>query len=138
ALVHALLRAFLATPQSADSFTASNVWIAALLLQNRYHRDWLEDQIRRRIQDTDFFGWKFAYHGILHGWASLDGKQEGRFKSVPQGAQEIVPGVSENLWRADGVMNTKIADLSVEDDYAESPGGQKPMYRFTGDTDIYS
>ena len=32
---------------------------------------------------------------------------------MPTGAQEIVPGVSENLWRADGIMNTKLADLTV-------------------------
>ena len=133
ALVHALFRAFLAIPQSADCFTTSNVWIAALLLRNRHHRDWLEAQIRRRIQENDFFGWKFAYHGILHGWAALDGTEEGRFKSVPEGAQEIVPGVSENLWRADGVMNTKLAHLSVED---ESPG-ERPIYRFVGDTEIF-
>jgi hypothetical protein len=137
ALVHALLRAFLATPQTADSITISNVWIAALFLRNKYHRDWLEAQIRRRIQDTDFFCWKFAYHGILHEWATLDGKEEGRFKSMPKGAQEVVPGVSENLWHADGVMNTKLSDLTKEDEEAGSPEGQKPIYRFTGDSKLF-
>jgi hypothetical protein len=137
AIVHALLRAFLATPQTADSITISNVWIAALLLRNQYHREWLEGQIRRRIQDTDYFCWKFAYHGILHEWAKLDGRQEGRFKSIPKGAQEVVPGVSENLWRADGVMNTTLSDLTAEDEDAGSPEGQKPMYRFTGDSQLF-
>jgi hypothetical protein len=137
ALCHAVLRAFLATPETSDLMTISNVWIAALLIQKKIHRDWLERQICRRIQDTDFFGWKFAYHGISHEWATLDGKKEGRFKSVTKGAQELVPGVSENLWRADGIMNTKLSDLTGEDEDTASSEGQKPMYRFKGDTELF-
>jgi hypothetical protein len=136
ALVHALLRAYLATPSSADAMTIGCVWIAALLLRQQFHRQWLENQIRQRIRDTDFFGWKFAYHGILFQWGLLDGTQEGRFQSMPTGAQEIVPGVSENLWRADGIMNTKLADLTVEEE-ATPPEGQKPMYRFKGDAKLF-
>jgi hypothetical protein len=139
AVVHALLRAFLATPQSGDSVTIANVWIAALFLRNKYHRDWLELQIQKRIKDTDFFCWKFCYHGLLHEWASLDGKQEGRFKSMPKGAQEVASGVSENLWRADGIMNSKLSDLEVEavEPDVASPEGQHPMYRFKGDTRLF-
>jgi hypothetical protein len=128
ALVHALFRAFLATPITADAATVANVWVAASFVLNQRHRDWLEAVIQRRIRDTDFFAWKFCYHGLLHQWAALDGKQEGKFKSIPQGSQELVPGVSENLWNADGVMMN--ADLSVEDDI-HSP---EPVYRFRGDT----
>jgi hypothetical protein len=116
--------------------TIGNVWIAALLLRQKHHRDWLENQIRKRILTTDFFGWKFAYHGILFQWALVDGTQEGRFKSVPDGAQEIVPGVSENLWRADGIMNTELSHLT-EEEKVMSPEGQKPMYRFKGDAKIF-
>lgn len=134
--VHAVYRAYLATPSTADSMTISNVWIAALLLRHQHHRNWLEGQIQRRIRETDFYGWKFAYHGILHGWAVADGQEAGRFKSVPNGAQEIVPGVSENLWRADGIMNTRLSDLAGEDENPASPEGQ-PIYRFMGDTQIY-
>ena len=136
ALVHALLRAYLATPSSSDSMTIGCVWIAALLLRHQFHREWLETQIRQRIRDTDFYGWKFAYHGILFQWALLDGTKEGRFKSMPNGAQEIVPGVSENLWRADGIMNTKLENLTVEEEVA-SPEGRKPMYRFKGDAKLF-
>ena len=134
--VNAVFRAYLATPSTADSMTISNVWIAALLLRHQYHRNWLEGQIQRRIRETDFYGWKFAYHGILHGWAVADGNEAGRFKSVPSGAQEIVAGVSENLWRADGIMNTRLSDLAGEDENPASPEGQ-PIYRFMGDTQIY-
>ena len=134
ALVHALLRAFLATTQSSDSMTIANVWIAAEFIRQKHHRDWLETQIRRRIRDTDFYGWKFAYHGILFQWSLVDGKQEGKFKSVPNGAQEIVPGVSENLWRADGIMNTKLSDITADEDTEE---GKRPMYRFQGDAKIF-
>jgi len=136
ALVHALFRAYLATPSTCDSMTIGCVWIAALLLHQPFHRQWLENQIRRRIRETDFFGWKFAYHGILFQWALLDGKQVGRFKSMPNGAQEIVPGVSENLWRADGIMNTKLEDLTGDEEVS-SPEGRKPMYRFKGDAKIF-
>jgi hypothetical protein len=138
ALVHALFRAFLATPQTADSATVANIWIGATFLQNQYHRQWLEGTIQRRIADTDFFGWKFCYHGLLHQWATLDGKQEGRFKSIPKGSQELVPGVSENLWNADGVINMNYTELdSTTTDDPDSPEGQKPVYRFKGDTTLY-
>ena len=138
AFVHALLRAFAATPMSADSATMSNVWVAALLLNRDSHRKWLENQIKKRIVETDFFGWKFALHGILHGWALVDGTQEGRFKSMPEGATEVADGVSQNLWRADGIMNTALSDLSKEDEDPRSPEGQKPLYRFQGDSPLYS
>ena len=134
--VTAIFRAYLATPSTTDSMTISNVWMAALLLRHQYHRDWLEMQIHRRIRETDFYGWKFAYQGILHGWAVADGKEAGRFKLVLDGAQEIVPGVSENLWRADGIMNTRLSDLAGEDENPASPQGH--IYRFMGDTQIYS
>jgi hypothetical protein len=136
ALVHAVFRAFLATPQSSDSLILGSVWTAACLLRQKCHRDWLEIQIRRRIRLTDFYGWKFAYHGILHSWADSDGKQLGRFKSMPVGAQEIVPGVSENLWRADGIMNTSSSNITLEDEVV-LPDGRKPMYRFEGDAKLF-
>lgn len=131
ALCHAIFRAFLAIPASADSTIFPNIWVAALLLRNDYHRNWLEAQVRRRIKETDFFGWKFAYHGILHEWSSVDGKER-TFKSIPVWAKEVVPGVSENLWRADGIMNTKISDMIREDEEEE-----KAVYRFAGDTSLY-
>jgi hypothetical protein len=34
-------------------------------------------------------------------------------------------------------MNTKLSDLTVEDEDAGSPEGQKPMYRFTGDSKLF-
>ena len=105
--VHAVYRAYLATPSTADSMAISNVWIAALLLRHQHHRNWLEGQIQRHIRETDFYGWKCAYHGILHGWAIEDGKEVDRFKSVAIGARQFVPGESENLWRVDGIMNTR-------------------------------
>jgi len=137
ALVHALLRAFLATPQSADSMSISNVWIAALFLKKQVHREWLEDVIKRRIRDTDFWCWKFALHGIQHEWATQDGKEDGRFKSMPTGAQEVVPGVSENLWHADGVMIPKLEVLTNEDEVVGSPEGKRMPYRFKGDTKLF-
>jgi len=137
ALVHAIFRAFLATPPSADSMTLPGVWIGACYLRRQVHREWLEDVIKRRIRDTGFWCWSFAYAGILHQWATVDGKLEGRFKSMPQGAQEVVPGVSENLWHADGVMVTKMSVLAKEDDVVATPGGQRSMYRFKGDTQLF-
>lgn len=128
AIVHSLFRSFLATPQTSDPMTIPNVWLAALLLRKTCHQTWLENLIGQRIRMTDFFGWKFAYHGIMFEWAKRSGQVEGHFKSIPVGAQEIVPGVSENLWRADGIMNTKLTDLMAED-----MDGEKPLYSFQGD-----
>jgi len=116
--------------------TIGNVWIAGCLLRQQCHRDWLEVQIRRRIRETNFYGWKFSYHGILHSWADSDGKQLGRFKSMPVGAQELVPGVSENLWRADGIMNTSSSNITLDDEVV-SAEGRKPMYRFEGDAKLF-
>ena len=136
AIVHALLRAFFSTTVNCDSITIQNVWIAAILLQQQCHRDCLLAEIKRRIRATDFYGWKFALHGILFGWTLRDGAQPGRFKSIPDGAQEIVPGVSQNLWRADGIMNLHSSLVLNESDEQFDNG--KKMYRFQGDARIFN
>ena len=136
AIVHALLRAFFSTPVNCDSITIQNVWIAAILLQQQCHRDCLLTEIKRRTRATDFYGWKFALHGILFGWTLRDGAQPDRFKSIPDGAQEIVPGVSQNLWRADGIMNLH-SSLVLNESDEQFDNGEK-MYRFHGDAKIFN
>jgi hypothetical protein len=136
AIVHALLRAFMSTPMSCDSITIQNVWIAAILLQQQCHRDSLLQEIKRRTRATDFYGWKFALHGILFGWTIRDSSQPGRFKSIPEGAQEIVPGVSQNLWRADGIMNLH-SSLVLNESDEQFDNGEK-MYRFQGDAKLFN
>jgi Fungal specific transcription factor domain len=138
AVVHAVFRAFLATPETSDAMTISNVWIAALFLRHQSHRQWLENIIMLRIQNSNFWCWKFAFQGIQHQWAQSDGLEIGRFKLMPEGATEVVDGVSENLWRADGVMSIRLADLAHDDTDILDGQGPRMMYRFEGDTPLFT
>lgn len=131
AIVVNILNTFLQTTGAADLMIIPNVWIAGLFLRKKIQRDRLEKQIRKRIEGNDFFLWKFCLQGLSHGWASSEGKDNKPFKSLPDNAQEIVPGVSENLWKAEGVMNL----LALED---EEDTEFQPLYRFTGDTKLFS
>jgi len=129
ALVVKTLNIFVQLHDAADLMLIPNVWIAGLFIQDPNQRDFLESNIRKRIEETDFFLWKFCLRGLKHGW-----QPEGRdkpFKFLPEDAQEIVPEVSENLWKAEGVMKL----IAFEDEeYAE---GRAP-YRFTGDTKLFN
>ena len=129
AFVIKTLNMFMQLTEVVDLLIIPNVWIAGLFLQHPNQRDLLEAKIRKRIENTDFFLWKFCLQGLIHGWTT-----EGRdkpFKFLPEDAQEIVPRVSENLWKAEGVMKL----IAFEDE--EYAGGRIP-YRFTGDTKLFN
>ena len=129
AVVVKKLNLFVQLTEVADLSIIPNVWIGGLFLQRPGQRDLLEAKIRKRIEETDFFLWKFCLQGLIHGWTS-DGRDK-PFKFLPEDAQEIVPEVSENLWKAEGVMKL----IAFEDEeYAE---GRVP-YRFTGDIKLFN
>jgi hypothetical protein len=130
-IVATLVNMLLQIPKSADLMFIPNIWIAGLFLQNPEQRERLEGQIRKRIEDQEFFLWKFCFHGLAHGWA---GKDNIPFISLPENAQEIVPGVSENMFRAEGVMRLIAQKFETEGtDVAEHQG---QLYRFPGDTKL--
>lgn len=133
-IVVRLLTLFLQIPESADFMIIPNVWMAGLFLRETIHRDWLEDQIRKRIESNDFFFWRFCLRGLHHGWATSGRKGKTPFMSLPEGAQEIVPGVSENMYRAEGIMNLLALDLESLGEDGES---QQPLYRFPGETTLF-
>src|SRR5438046_4497878 len=105
-----------------------NIWSGGLFLQENFLRDRLERHIRERIRATDFFLWKFCLDGLRHSWASSEVRDSRPFRSSLGESQETVPGVSENLYRAEGVMHLPLWNLQ-EMGIAES---DQRMYRFTG------
>ena len=123
-----LLRTSLAVEEEADLTIIPGVWSAGLFLRNRTHREKLENHIRQRIKNTDFFFWKFCLDGLHHGWSPE--KNATSFRSLWGRAQEIVPGVSENLYRAEGVM--KLIQWKTEPNIEELQ-----LYRFKGDTVLF-
>jgi hypothetical protein len=130
-----VMRAFPQIPEYADLMIIPNVWSAGLFLHDPIHRDHLEQLITERSKLTDFFLWKFCLNGLRHGWASeIEKKQP--FKSLLGGAQEVVPGVSENLYRAEGVMHLTMWNLEGIDE--EEREERPPMYRFTGETNLFT
>ena len=133
-IVVRLLNLFLQIPESADFMIIPNVWMAGLFLRDPIHREWLQDQIRKRIESNDFFFWRFCLRGLHHGWATSGRKGKQPFISLPEGAQEIVPGVSENMYRAEGIMNLLALDLESLGEDGES---QQPLYRFPGETTLF-
>jgi hypothetical protein len=136
AIVANMINMFLQVPGEADLMIIPNIWIAGLFLRSPVERDNLEREIRRRIEGTDYFLWNFCIHGLIHAWASSERKGKKPFISLPEGALEVVPGVSENLWRAEGVMNLIAGDIEAEE--AGDRDHYQPLYRFTGDTTLYS
>jgi hypothetical protein len=123
-----LLRTSLAVEEEADLTIIPNFWSAGLFLRNCTHRERLENHIRQRIKNTDSFFWKFCLDGLHHGWSPE--RNTTPFKSLRGRAQEIVPGVSENLYRAEGVMN--LIRWRPEPNNEE-----QQLYRFQGDTDLF-
>jgi len=122
------LRTCLAVEEDADLTIIPNVWSAGLFLRNRAHRERLENHIRQRIKTTDFFFWKFCLDGLRHGWSPQ--KTSTPFRSLRGRAQEIVPGVSENLYRAEGVMKLIQSGWEPSNDELQ-------IYRFSGEANIF-
>jgi hypothetical protein len=133
AIIHNLVSMFPQIPQAADLTIIPGVWIAGMFLQDTSHRVKLEKSIHKRIESQDFFLWRFCHHGLIHGWASSEGKDHKPFISLPDDAQEFVPGVSENMWRAEGVMDL-VSVGAVEE--GEGLGRRDSLYRFKGDTKL--
>jgi hypothetical protein len=130
AVITKLMRTFLEIPESADLMIIPNIWSGGLFLRESVQRDRLETHIMKRIDSTDFFFWKFCLDGLRHGWLD-EGDVKKQFRPVLRGAQEVVPGVSENMYRAEGVMqltNRKGAD--------QEEGEQ--LYRFKGESKLFN
>lgn len=130
-----VMRTFPGIPESVDLMIIPNVWSAGLFLRDPIHREELEELITERSKTTDFFFWKFCLNGLRHGWASEREKKK-PFKSLLGDAQEVVPGVSENLYRAEGVMHLTMWNLEGMDE--EEQEDRRPMYRFAGETTLFS
>jgi hypothetical protein len=124
-----LINMFPQIPPAADLTIIPGVWIAGLFLRETRHRDRLEKNICKRMEGHDFFLWKFCLHGLIHGWAER--RDHRPFMSLPDDAQEIVPGVSENMCRAEGVMNLLGLDM-------DEKGHREPLYRFKGEASLFS
>lgn len=128
ALVHSILRAFEYLPSTADVSMLPWVFTAGIELRRPSHQQYLLKELTDRVEATGLYAITFARDGLAFAYAKLAGAQAGQFLRVKEGATETFPGISENMWKAEGVLG-QLEALSLYD--AEDLSEEK--WRFRGD-----
>lgn len=127
-LAHSILRAFEFLPSTSDISMLPWVFTAGIELRRKSHQQHLLASLTHRLHTTGLYPIGFARDGLAFAYAKLAGLHSGRFIKVKEDATERFPGISENMWNAEGVLG-QLEALSLYD----SEDMREERWRFKGD-----